>query len=95
MQIAYGYFSANGFWLTDGAREALEARLHSDCEHRDKEFGNARHVVNIIQTEIIPNMAVRVCADGATAHALESILASDVPLPKPVKQAPRMRIGYV
>ena len=61
---------------------------------RDKNFGNARHVINMIQTEILPAMAVRVVAGGMyDKRSLSEIQASDIPVPVISVDRPR-RIGY-
>lgn len=95
MEIAENYFEVNGYMLTSGAREALRQRLHADYANRDKKFGNARHVINLIQTDIIPAMAVRVISDGCTTSlSLSEIQVCDIPPAlKPVLPQ-RQRIGY-
>ena len=60
IEIAEKYLSGHRYNLSDEARIALGDRLRKDYTARTKNFGNARHVINMIQTEIIPSMAVRV-----------------------------------
>ena len=81
MEIAENYFSRNNYTLTPEAHTALAARLNADYERRDKNFGNARHVMNLILTEILPSMAGRVMNAGLEdALSLSEIHASDIPL---------------
>lgn len=85
MEIARNYLVRSQYCLTPEADETLTARLKVDYEKRDKNFGNARHVVNLIQTEIIPAMARRVIGqDSLTDADLTTILPADIP---PVNRA--------
>lgn len=97
MEIAERYLDRNQFTLSEEARTSLSQRLAGDYLHRDKTFGNARHVINMIQAEIIPSMAMRVMADGnCTPENLTQIQPSDIPLfgENIVKKKPRQKIGY-
>lgn len=96
MEIARNYLSASGYELTPQACAALESRLGHDYRHRDRTFGNARHVINMIQTEIIPAMASRVVAEGChDARALSQIQACDIPRPMAMLlPAERAHIGF-
>lgn len=97
VEIAEKYLSRFRFILTVEARSALHERLRLEYAHRRKNFGNARHVVNIIQTEIIPAMALRVTTQGVfDEDALTTIQASDIPAFKGDESAcGRARVGYV
>lgn len=98
MEIAEKYLKRNNYTLSDDARLALTARLNTDYAQRDKTFGNARHVINMIQTEILPTMAVRVINGGLDDDiSLTEIQASDIPAPTPLGLLPsaRPRIGFV
>ena len=95
MEIAENYLGKNRYTLTAEARSALCARLRSDYAHRDRTFGNARHVINMIQTDIIPAMAARVINSGdASASSLSEIRANDIPACTAPAAAPRRRVGY-
>lgn len=95
MEIADRWFRRNRYRLTDGAREALSARLSVDYAARSKTFGNARHVVNLIQTAILPTMASRVMnEDSPTETSLTDILAADIPAPQATLPATHRRIGF-
>lgn len=95
MEIAENYLADNSYELTADARAALQSRLRHDYSHRDRNFGNARHVINLIQTEILPAMAVRVITDGDLSRkALTEITAADIPAPLTAGNTPRPRIGY-
>lgn len=96
MEIAENYLSRMHYNLSDEARSALSARLRTDYMHKSKNFGNARHVLNLIQTEILPAMAVRVTeTTDIMEDALTLIQASDIP--KAVELPPLAkfrRIGF-
>ena len=94
MEIALSYMKRNSFILSPEAEVALRLRLSADWAARDSEFGNGRHVVNLIETEILPAMADRVDAiDSPTPDDLRMILAEDIPAP--VKLLPkRRRLGF-
>lgn len=95
MEIAENYLGKNCYTLSPEARGALSARLKSDYAHRDRTFGNARHVINMIQTDIIPAMAARVISSGAaTASSLSEIEANDIPPFTVAAHNARRRIGY-
>lgn len=98
MEIAEKYLKRNNYTLSADARHALSARLNADYARRDKTFGNARHVINMIQTEILPSMAVRVITAGLDDDAsLTEIQAADIPSPLPSLSlaSTRPRIGFV
>jgi len=97
MEIAERYIERNQFSLSEEARISLSRRLADDYLRRDKNFGNARHVISMIQTEIIPSMAMRVMTDGnCTPESLTLIQPSDISSAAKtiVKQKPRQKIGY-
>ena len=81
MEIALNYFDRHQFSLTDEAHEALRIRLADDYAQRDETFGNARHVINLIQTDILPAMAERVIKTECTVDevVLSKIHAADIP----------------
>lgn len=98
MEIAEKYLKRNNYTLSADARLALSRRLNADYMRRDKTFGNARHVINMIQTEILPTMAVRVINGGLDDDiSLTEIQASDIPAPVPSLSlaSTRPRIGFV
>lgn len=95
MEIAERYLERNQFSLTEEARDSLSQRLASDYLHRDKTFGNARHVINMIQAEIIPSMASRVVAlENLDMESLSLIQPCDIPVPKNPIQSKHHKIGY-
>lgn len=95
MEIADRYLERNRYSLSPETREALSARLHADYAQRDKSFGNARHVINLIETDILPTMAVRVISTGLSdLQALSEIQACDIPRPVKCMLTARPRIGY-
>lgn len=95
IEIAENYLAKKEFTLTREAREVLVNRLAYDYAHRDKKFGNARHVMNLIQTEILPRMAVRVMNSGLKdKEGLTTILPSDIPMSIHVPAPRRNPIGF-
>ncbi len=95
MEIAEQYFERNNYILSSAAHEALLKRLADDYSNRDKNFGNARHVINMIQTEILPAMAIRVVSEGNISPDMLSVIQpSDIPNPVRLPQTRRPRIGY-
>lgn len=97
MEIAERYLERNQFTLSEEARVSLSQRLACDYHHRDKTFGNARHVINLIQAEIIPSMAMRVMTDdNCTPDSLTQIQPTDIPtsVKSLVKQRPHQRVGF-
>ena len=95
MEIAERYLSRHQFSLTPDARIRLADRLTDDYAHRQKNFGNARHVINMIETEIIPAMAVRVTEGTADdIAALTEITAADIPAPTERQAPDRPRVGF-
>ena len=98
MEIAENYLSQNHYTLTSGAQKALITRLKADYAQREKNFGNARHVMNMIQTEILPSMAVRVISEGLTDDiSLTEIREVDIPATAPVAKpttTSRPRVGF-
>lgn len=96
MEIAENYLFRNNYTLSTDARQALTERLNADYVHRDKSFGNARHVINMIQTEILPSMAVRVTNEGLDDKtSLTEIRATDIPASAGKSNASRQRIGFI
>lgn len=95
MEIADRWFKKNKYNLTADAREALVTRLSSDYAARDRSFGNARHVVNLIQTSILPSMASRIMdQEMPSRESLTDILPSDIPAASALMQPTRRRIGF-
>lgn len=98
MQIAENYFKNHCFTLSTEAHSALEKRLKFDYLNRGKTFGNARHVINLIETEILKSMAIRVTSQKTLdKSSLTLIHAEDIPEPVTQKQkeAQRSRIGFL
>lgn len=95
MEIAERYFEREKYNLTEEARIALSRRLHSDYISRDNTFGNARYVINLIQTEIIPAMALRVVENiDNDPRSLSEIQPCDIPQPKGLPHSHRSPIGF-
>lgn len=96
MEIAENYLSYNNYSLTPEAHTTLKQRLATDYSRKKKNFGNARHVINLIQTEILPTMAVRVTKNNVFDEiALTQIQATDIPIATERKDERRNRVGFV
>ncbi|MDE6120912.1 MAG: AAA family ATPase, partial [Muribaculaceae bacterium] len=96
MEIAENYLQRSNYSLSSDARDALESRLKADYAHREKNFGNARHVLNLIQTEILPAMAARVVKEGLEDVAsLTEIQKADIPASAERTKGSRGRVGFV
>lgn len=96
MEIAEKYIERHFYTLSPDARTALAERLKSDYSIRDNSFGNARHVINIIETEILPSMAVRVTTNNSSDEiSLTTIIAADIP-PRSLREhiATPCRVGF-
>lgn len=95
MEIAERYLNRNEYTLSPMAREALALRFQADYRMRDKNFGNARHVVNMIQNDILPAMAQRVMESGEISpDSLSEIQVCDIPQPVQVIRKERRHIGF-
>lgn len=95
MEIAEKYLKGQQFTLAPEAHAALEARLRSDYNQRDHNFGNARHVINLIQTQIIPAMAMRVTdCDALDENSLVEIVAADIPCAEIGISTAQRRVGF-
>ena len=95
MEIAERYFVRNRYLMTEDAKTALSIRLGNDYRNRNRGFGNARHVINMIQTEILPSIASRVFdMENPDVEALSQILSCDIPKPQNLVQGSRPKIGY-
>lgn len=96
MEIADRYLVDNDYRLAPEARTCLQTRLQTDYDLRDEQFGNARHVINLIETGIIPAMALRVSRlESADREALQLVTAADIPAPTPVLRVRPPRMGFV
>lgn len=95
MEIAERRLDFLDFTLSPDAHAALRRRLATDYAQRDEKFGNARHVMNLIHTEILPAMAVRVMDAGLTdPHFLSEILPCDIPIAAPKSTTHRKSVGF-
>lgn len=96
IEIAERYIMKNEYELSSEARVKLVSLLESDYEHRDAGFGNARHVMNVIQTMILPAMAERIAEiESPSRDDLTLILPEDIPAPDLNRPSLlRRRIGF-
>lgn len=95
MEIAQNYLSRQHYSLAPDAHAALLDRINTDHSRHERNFGNARHIINLIQTEILPAMAVRVTNQGSIDESsLTEIQAADIPLPVNHPSPTRRRVGF-
>lgn len=95
MEIAEKYLARFHYTMTPDAHAALAGRIGADYAGRDRKFGNARHVINLIETEILPAMAVRVTNEEClTENSLTEIQVTDIPQSPPRSVASRPRVGF-
>lgn len=83
MQIAENVAEQNNVRFSDSAREAIRAIIKRGYKQKDANFGNARFVVRLITTEVIPNMSSRLSTlpqDMLSKEALQTIELSDIPI---------------
>ncbi len=59
MLIADSYCLSNNYFMLPDTRKALRQKVSHDYQLRDEKFGNARHIVNLFTSEILPTMATR------------------------------------
>lgn len=96
MEVARRYLADNEYTLSPEACQALCRRISADYDMRTSSFGNARYVRNLIQTEIIPAMAMRVVNSGVCdSSALTLILPEDIPAPIATPQGVCRPMGFV
>ncbi len=94
-EIAERFFVKNEYELSEEARIKLDCLLEHDYNNRDEAFGNARHVMNVIQNGIFPAMASRLADIAApTRLDLSLILPEDIPTPVPTPIRFNHRIGF-
>lgn len=96
IEIALRFLSEHKLTLSDSARKKLEYRITIDFANRDESFGNARYVINLLETEVIPAMANRICNAKAepVAEKLSLILESDILEPAKKATSTRIKIGF-
>lgn len=81
-EVAIRYFDVHGLEITSDARDALFELLQNDYMRRGDDFGNARHVINIIETSIFPSMANRIVEiESPSVSDLSTIVLNDIPKP--------------
>lgn len=95
MEIAVNELKKYNFILSAKAATALRLRLACDYRQRQPDFGNARHVVNLLHTEVIPAMAERLAANHApTVRQLRTVTAADIPAPQIAATARPRTAGF-
>lgn len=80
LEMARRYLRAHNYLLTPAAYESLEARIEEDYASGTASLGNARYVINLVESEIIPAICRRFYACGDLDNfPLTEVEASDIP----------------
>lgn len=80
MQIADLYCKRNKYKMSAEVRKHLYSIVARDYGSRDKDFGNARYINNLMEKTIIPKMAHRISyINNPTKVQLQTIEIEDVP----------------
>lgn len=88
MQIADLYCQQNSFKMSSEVRKHLEAVVARDYGARDKNFGNARYIYNLMEQTIAANMAHRISRiEAPTIEQLQTIEVEDIPSIRKIKQS--------
>ncbi len=78
--IAGHFCNKNQYELTDEAWSHLRSVVSRAYAARDEEFGNGRYVINLIQRQVLANMAHRLSGiENPSADDLRRITAADIP----------------
>ncbi len=78
-EIAYKTFKKNNLNPSEQALDAVKAIIKKECKSKDNNFSNARFVVRLITTKIIPTMARRL--EGVTdIEQLCRVEVEDIPI---------------
>ena len=91
IEIARRKIKGYGFSITPGGWRKLRSIIGQIYLHRDRNFGNAREVMNLLQRSIVRH-AVRCERQGAEGEALLRIIHSDIP--ELERAATSGRIGF-
>lgn len=90
MQIADLYCKRNKYKMSKEVRKHLEAVVMREYGARDKHFGNARYINNLMEQTIAANMAHRVSRiENPTKLQLQTIEVEDIPSLKEEKTKSR------
>ncbi len=82
VEVADLYCRKNDYLMTPEAHRALESVIARDYASRSRNFGNARYVNNLLEKQIIPAMASRLCSmnvPSLTKKQIMTIEKEDVP----------------
>lgn len=95
--IADKYLAENQYLISDDARHLLRNVLNDSYRNRDASFGNARFVMNLLETGVLPAMAERVVGmANPDSSTLQTILPADIPAPALIvpRHADRRPLGF-
>ena len=80
MQIADLYCKRNEYILEEDARKHLHSVVTRAYNSRDKMFGNARYVSNLMEQTVLANMSQRIGRiEEPTKEQLQTIIVEDIP----------------
>ncbi len=91
LEVADLYCRKNEFILTPEARRALESVIAHDYASKTKSFGNARYVNNLLEKQVVPAMANRLCKLGPLSKKqLMTIEKEDIPAKRRSRTSKKM-----
>lgn len=82
IEIAHSYLRSRCFYLTPEADYRLCELIAADYASAGADFGNGRYVVNLIDTCILPSVALRTASlADPDLDMLSTVTGADIPLP--------------
>ncbi len=91
IEVADLYCRRNEFILTPEARRALESVIAHDYASKTKSFGNARYVNNLLEKQVVPAMASRLCKlRTLSKKQLMTIEKEDIPAKRRSRTSKKM-----
>ncbi len=91
LEVADLYCRRNEFILTPEARRSLESVIAHDYASKTKSFGNARYVNNLLEKQVVPAMANRLCKlQSLSKKQLMTIEKEDIPAKRNSRTSKKM-----
>ncbi len=91
IEVADLYCRRNDFIMTAEARRSLESVIAHDYASKTKSFGNARYVNNLLEKQVVPAMASRLCGlKSLSKKQLMTIEKEDVPAKRKSRTSKKM-----
>ncbi len=91
LEVADLYCRRNDFIMTSEARRALESVIAHDYATKTESFGNARYVNNLLEKQVVPAMANRLCGQKELSKKqLMTIEKEDIPAKRRSRTSKKM-----